>query len=310
MEKLLRSLTRQTLPDAYEIIVIDDGSEDGTREWLLKQGGQIHPSLSFYTQERGGPGSARNAGMEKAAGEIFAFTDTDCIVQPDWLEHLTEPFSAEGVGAAGGSEIINDRDPLLMRCFHYLMTAPLATGGLRGKQGKRLARFYPRTFNMAISRKAYQATGGFKKMFYAEDIELSYRIKQAGFALTYQHAAQVYHRRRSTVTQFVRQLFQMGKARVTLARLHPSSLEPLHTVPALALGLSFLMAFLAISWHPARTIFLSFLVLGLLFLTILGIMSAMHLRSLKAFFLIPVLFILQQGAYGVGFFTSLLRRRS
>ena len=309
LEKLLRSLDRQTLsPSSYEIIVIDDGSEDGTGEWLLEYKEQCAVSLSLYTQVRGGPGTARNTGMEKAAGEIFAFTDTDCIVQPEWLEHLIEPFSAEQVGAVGGSEIINDHDPLLMRCFHYLMTAPLATGGLRGKKGKRLARFYPRTFNMAISRKAYQVTGGFKKMFHAEDIELSYRIKQAGFALTYQDSAQVYHRRRSTVTQFVQQLFHMGKARVTLARLHPSSLEPLHILPALALALSLLLALLAVSWHPALSLFLAYLVLGLLFLVMLGITSTMKLRSLKAFFLIPLLFILQQSAYGFGFFTSLLRR--
>ena len=195
-----------------------------------------------------------------------------------------------------------------MRCFHYLMTAPLATGGLRGKKGKRLAHFYPRTFNMAISRKAYQVTGGFRKMFHAEDIELSYRIKQAGFALTYQDAAQVYHRRRSTVTQFVRQLFHMGKARVTLARLHPSSLEPLHVLPAVALVLSFLLALVAVCWHPAVPLLLAYLVLGLLFLVMLGIASTMKLRSLKAFFLIPLLFILQQSAYGLGFFTSLIRR--
>ena len=72
-------------------------------------------------------------------------------------------------------------------------------------------------------------------MFHAEDIELSYRIKKAGFDLTYEDAAHVYHRRRSTVAQFVRQLFHMGKARVTLSRLHPSSLEPLHVLPAVAL---------------------------------------------------------------------------
>ena len=205
LAKLLRSLNKQTLsPSSYEIIVVDDGSEDGTVEWLLEHKEQLTVSLSCYTQVRGGPGTARNLGMEKAVGEIFAFTDTDCIVQPEWLERLIEPFSSEEVGAVGGSEIINDHDPLLMRCFHYLMTAPLATGGLRGKKGKRLARFYPRTFNMAISRKVYQATGGFKKMFHAEDIELSYRIKQNGFDLVYEDSARVYHRRRNNLTQFLK----------------------------------------------------------------------------------------------------------
>ena len=83
LEKLLHSLNRQTLSSSsYEIIVIDDGSKDGTGEWLLEYKEQSAVALSCYTQVRGGPGTARNTGMEKAVGEIFAFTDTDCIVQP------------------------------------------------------------------------------------------------------------------------------------------------------------------------------------------------------------------------------------
>ena len=74
-----------------------------------------------------------------------------------------------------------------------------------------------------------------RPLFHAEDIELSYRIKQEGFKLVYEDSARVYHKRRNTVAQFIRQLFNMGKARVTLARLHPGSLEPLHVLPTAAL---------------------------------------------------------------------------
>ena len=310
LQALLHSLNSQTFPaTCYEIIVVDDGSNDGTGEWLIKQKDQFKVSTTFYTQVRGGPGAARNAGMDKAKGDIFAFTDTDCIAEPEWLEQLIKPFTSDKVGAVGGSEIINDNDPLLMRCFHYLMTASLTTGGLRGKQGKRLAHFYPRTFNMAISRKAYKQTGGFKPLFHAEDIELSYRIKKGGFDLVYQGAARVYHKRRNTVAQFVRQLFNMGKARITLARIHPGSLEPLHVLPAVALCVFVLLASIAVCWQPALTFFLSCCALGMLFLIVLGADASLKLHSLKAFLSIPFLFILQQTAYGAGFITSLIRRK-
>jgi len=177
LEELLHSLNNQTLsPSQFEIIVVDDGSGDDTEEWLMKNIDKFKAKISFYTQIHRGPGAARNLGMEKAEGDIFAFTDTDCIAQPNWLENLIKPLHSEKVGAVGGKEIINNKDPILMRCFHYLMTSPLTTGGLRGKRGRRLAHFYPRTFNMAISRKAYQATKGFKKM---------------GFDLIYQDSAKV-----------------------------------------------------------------------------------------------------------------------
>ncbi len=310
LKKLLCSLNDQTLPPSqFEIIVVDDGSSDGTEEWLMKNMNQFKAKISYHTQVHGGPGAARNLGMEKAHGNIFAFTDTDCIAEPHWLEHLIKPFNSAKVGAVGGKEIINDEDPLLMRCFHYLMTSPLTTGGLRGKKGKKLAHFYPRTFNMAISRKTFQATEGFKKMFHAEDIELSYRIKQNGFDLVYEDSARVYHRRRNNLAQFLKQIFHMGKARITLARLHPSSLEPLHALPALSLLFSILLILLSIYWHPAFFILKLFLVLGLFFLTVIGINSAVNLHSLKAFFLVPFSFVLQQVAYGSGFFTALISHK-
>lgn len=308
LEGLLASLARQTLsPGSFEVIVVDDGSADGTREWLDEHKGGFGFLFSWFAQEHRGPGAARNLGMQNASGDILVFIDTDCIPQPDWLEQLIQPFASGTVGAVGGREIINERDPLLMRCFHYLMTAPLTTGGMRGKEGKRLARFYPRTFNMAISRKAYEATGGFRNMYHAEDIELSFRIRQAGFELLYEGRAQVYHRRRSTVVQYARQLFNMGKARVTLARLHRGSLEPLHMLPSLLVVAALFLALLPAWLHFAPYILLPGIAAVLLFLVLLGIDSASRLHAPSAFFIIPFLFILQQGAYGIGFLLSLLR---
>jgi GT2 family glycosyltransferase len=162
---------------------------------------------------------------------------------------------------------------------------------------------------MAISRKVYQETGGFKPLFQAEDIELSYRIKQKGFKLIYEDSARVYHKRRNTIGQFIRQLFNMGKARVTLARLHPGSLEPLHVLPAVALCFFILLFCLAVCWQPVLPFFLACCTVGMFFLIILGTDASLKLHSFKAFFTVPFLFVCQQSSYGLGFITSLIRRK-
>jgi GT2 family glycosyltransferase len=143
-------------------------------------------------------------------------------------------------------------------------------------------------------------------MFHAEDIELSYRIRHKGFDLTYQDSAQVYHRRRSKISQFVMQLFHMGKARVTLARLHPSSLEFLHVLPALALTIVVLLSILSLTWQPAFSLLKLFGGFAILLIVLIGIDGALRLHSFRALFLTPLLFMLQQAAYGSGFLISLL----
>ncbi len=308
---LLSSLEKQTLPAAdFEIIIVDDGSADDTLFYLkaLVTGGK--ENLFFCYQKNQGPGAARNRGMAMARGTLFAFTDTDCRPLPEWLEELIKPFSDKQVGAVGGAEEFEPAERALSRAIHFCMTSPLTTGGIRGASGKKLARYYPRTFNMAISREAFERTGGFIQLYHGEDIELSFRIKEAGLALLYNEQARVCHHRRSTMKQFFKQLLRMGEARVALARLHPKMLEPLHVMPALAIII--LSLALVLAAFSSAFMFLLKLLLGaaLLFAVLLGAAASMTRNllikeRLKLFFLVPVVFAVQQAAYGIGFYRGL-----
>ena len=256
---LLSSLEKQTLPAAdFEIIIVDDGSADDTLFYLkaLVTGGK--ENLFFCYQKNQGPGAARNRGMAMARGTLFAFTDTDCRPLPEWLEELIKPFSDKQVGAVGGAEEFEPAERALSRAIHFCMTSPLTTGGIRGASGKKLARYYPRTFNMAISREAFERTGGFKQLYHGEDIELSFRIKKLGLALLYNEKARVCHHRRSTMKQFFKQLLRMGEARVALARLHPKMLEPLHVMPAAGI----LIVCLALALSAFSAVFISLIKLS------------------------------------------------
>ena len=308
---LLSALEKQTLPaDDFEIIIVDDGSADDTLFYLkaLVSGGK--ENLFFCYQKNQGPGAARNRGMAMARGTFFAFTDTDCRPLPEWLDELIKPFSDKQVGAVGGAEEFEPAKRVLSRAIHFCMTSPLTTGGIRGASGKKLARYYPRTFNMAISREAFERTGGFKQLYHGEDIELSFRIKEVGLALLYNEKARVCHHRRSTMKQFFKQLLWMGEARVALARLHPKMLEPLHVMPALGILILFLA--LVLSAFSATFMFLLKLLLGagLLFAVLLGAAASMTRdllikERLKLLFLVPLVFAVQQAAYGIGFYRGL-----
>jgi GT2 family glycosyltransferase len=307
LKKLLHSLTLQILPQKeIEVIVIDDGSHDSTVEFLQEE--QDRGALTFSMQDHKGPGAARNAGMKMAQGRVFVFTDTDCIPHPHWLKNLIQPFEDETVGAVGGPEVTDPEEPILPRCLQFVMTSPITTGGLRGAK-KRLARYYPRTFNMAISRKAYEKVGGFKEWFHGEDVEMSYKIKEAGFKLIYCEEAKVYHHRGSTLSRFFLQLLRMGEARWLLFRTHKELMEPLFLLPPL--GIILLTVLLVLSPFSAAIFSLlkMLLIAGIMYFTIIGLSAWITLKSVKAFFLAPLAFICQHVGYGVGFLIALGKKK-
>ena len=104
------------------------------------------------------------------------------------------------------------------------MTSFLTTGGIRGGK-KKLDKFYPRSFNMGIRRDVYERLGGFSGMRYGEDIDFSIRIMEAGLSDPAISFGMVYHKRRTDLMQFFRQVRHSGEARIALNRKHPGSLN-------------------------------------------------------------------------------------
>ena len=241
VDELLDSLTRQTLRD-FEVVVVEDGSAIPCREVVSKYAGRL--TVHYYNKENSGPGQTRNYGVERAKGEYMLILDSDCILPEDYLEEVEAELRAKKADAFGGPDRAHRSFTDVQKAINYAMTSFFTTGGIRGGK-KKLDKFYPRSFNMGIRKDVYQALGGFSKMRFGEDIDFSIRIFKAGYACRLFPKAWVWHKRRTDLKKFFKQVHNSGIARINLYKKYPESLKLVHMLPAVfTLGVFVLMLLL------------------------------------------------------------------
>ncbi|MCI6503036.1 MAG: glycosyltransferase [Prevotella sp.] len=229
VEELLESLTRQTFRD-FETIIVEDGSEVTCRSVCDKYKDRL--PLSYYEKANSGPGQSRNYGAERAQGEYLIILDSDVVLPDQYLEAVETELSAQPCDAFGGADAAHPSFTPVQKAISYSMTSFFTTGGIRGGK-KKLDRFYPRSYNMGIRRETYQELGGFSPMRFGEDIDFSYRIIEAGCTSRLFPNAWVWHKRRTDLRKFFRQVYNSGIARINLTKRHPGTMKPVHLLPAL-----------------------------------------------------------------------------
>jgi len=306
---LIESIQHLTFDrDRFELIIVDDGSSDGTRALLESYKRQSADHLEFYVQKNQGPGAARNTGMSQAKGDFFIFIDSDCTVPGTWLTEIDRQLEKTKADAFGGPDTYADNFPPLLKAINYTMTSFITTGGLRGKKGKKLAKFYPRSFNMGLSRTLWQKIGGFGSLRHGQDIEFSNRIIQSGAKVVFIENAPVFHKRRTNIRRFYRQVFNWGVARINLYRIDRTMLEPLHTLPAAGTVITFFVLLLAPFFDPFRLLFIAGLILAGAVLLYSMIDAVRIYRDLKPALLLPLIMPAQIFGYGCGFIYNYIRR--
>lgn len=179
----------------------------------------------------------------------------------------------------------------------YTMASVFTTGGIRGGK-KRVGWFQPRSFNMGISRAVYTATGGFHFDRYAEDIEFSIRMKKAGFKVGLIPEAYVYHKRRTTFSQFYDQVFHFGLGRVRVGHAHPEEVKLAHWFPAFfVLG----TCLIPLLWLISVPLFFLAIAFFVIYFLVIFIDSARVNKSLPVAILSVPSAFLQLWGYGLGF---------
>lgn len=309
LKELFESFAHQTLaPEQFEVVIVDDGSSDGTEQFINEIRSNTPFEIQYHYQENKGPGFARTLGMQKAGGDVFIFIDSDCIAPRHYLKTIADAFQAQTIDAFGGPDRSAEAFSAWDKAVNYTMTSFLTTGGLRGASGTKLARYYPRSFNMGLRREVFETVGGFGSIYhYGEDIEFSHRIIKSGARIAFLDDAYVYHKRRSSPAAFVKQVYKMGKARVQLGRIDREMLEPLHFAPAAALIVFFLLLISSIFNNHARWVLIVLLFAFLILCVFLIIHGNRYTKNYTAAALIPVVFGLQLCAYGSGMIVEGIR---
>lgn len=306
LRELTESFEKLDFPrDHFQLIIVDDGSEDGTREYIEQS--DFNFEVEYYRQENKGPGAARNLGMKQAKGEYFMFIDSDCTVPADYLKRIDKRVEEDDLEAFGGPDTYRDDFPPLLKAINYSMTSFIGTGGTRGSK-KSVTKFYPRSFNMGIHRMVYEKIGGMGGLRHGQDMDFSARIYRAGFKVGLIEDAHVYHKRRTNLRRFFKQIFNWGVARINLSRLHPQLIKPIHLAPAIILAgtiLTFLLApFFPLFEGLAYLIFAVAVFLGLFVL----VEASLIYKSLKVGVLAVLTIFIQITAYGLGSWSGLLQR--
>lgn len=293
VDELLQSLTRQTFRD-FEVLVVEDGSSVPCRDVVGKYNEQL--LLRYFEKTNSGPGQTRNYGAERSQGEYLIILDSDCILPPDYLAAIGKELQTAPADAFGGPDRAHESFSDIQKAINYSMTSFFTTGGIRGGK-KKMDKFYPRSFNMGVRREVYLKQGGFSKMRFGEDIDFSIRIFKAGYRCRLFPDAWVYHKRRTDLKKFFKQVHNSGIARINLYKKYPESLKLVHLLPALfTLGTTVLLI---------GTIFCPYAPLPLLLYALLvWTDSSLQNHSLRIGFYSIAAAYIQLIGYGTGFWRA------
>lgn len=295
IDELLSSLTKQTFTKPYEVVVVEDGSTITCQHIIDLYKEKL--SISYYYKPNSGPGDSRNFGMEKAKGDYFIIFDSDCLIPPHYLKTVEEFLQHNYVHCYGGPDAAHESFSDVQKAINHTMTSFLTTGGVRGGSEK-IDKFQPRSFNMGLSKQAYQLTKGYGKIHPGEDPDLSIRLWNLGYDTKLISNAYVYHKRRIDFDKFFKQVNKFGKARPILDKWYPKYAKLTYWFPVVYLLQSIISIILSLNG------IFEMLILNILYLFLISIEGTIKNSNFKIGFLSIFTTLVQFYGYGLGFLKS------
>ena len=284
----------------YEIIVVDDGSQDGTKQIAQKWAARV------ASQSNAGPASARNTGARMALGTYLAFTDADCIPEHDWLAQLMQPFGNPNIIGVKGA--YRTQEQALISRFVQIEYE------YKYSRMKRLKAIdFIDTYSAAYRRDVFLENDGFNELFpvpSVEDQELSFRLSRKGYLMIFQPDAIVHHRHDSSIWEYIARKFGIGYWKALMLRWLPEkTLLDSHT-PSSQRWQIVLLAFVILC--GATSLFLPYagwlavVSLALFYLFCIPFLGYVWVNNRQVFLLTAILLIIRALSLGLGLIIGLI----
>lgn len=298
IDELLESLVLSDYDKPFEVVIVEDGSSIPCKNNLEKFVNKL--DISYYFKENSGPGDSRNFGMKKAKGDYFLIFDSDCIIPKGYLSEVSKNLQNAYVDCFGGPDKALDSFSDIQKAINFAMTSFLTTGGIRGGS-EQIDKFQPRSFNMGLSKKAFEASGGFGNIHPGEDPDLSIRLWNLGFETKLFSSAFVYHKRRIDWNKFSIQVTKFGKARPILNSWYPKYSKITYFFPS-AFIIGLFVSLLLLIFNQDLFFKMYFIYFVLIF-----IVASFQNKSLKIGYLSLIAVWKQFFGYGKGFIISYMK---
>ncbi|AXT20549.1 glycosyltransferase [Flavobacteriaceae bacterium AU392] len=295
VKELLESFTKLNGDKSFEIVLVEDGSTISSKPIANTYKSILN--ISYFFKENSGPGSSRNYGMRSARGDYFIILDSDCILPPNYLVIVLERLNRDYIDCFGGPDSAHESFTSLQKAINFSMTSFITTGGIRGKKSS-IDKFQPRSFNMGISKKAFEATNGFGQIHPGEDPDLSIRLNKLGFQTVLISEAYVYHKRRISWSKFYKQVYKFGMTRPILNSWYPETRKITYWFPSIfILGLVCSIILFGLGFKYALILYGAYFALSF-------ILSLISTKELTVALLSIIAIIIQFFGYGYGFLKS------
>jgi len=223
LRKCLEAFSNQTYPrENWEIVAIDDGSTDGTKE-LLEESSRRISNLRHFSQPQGGPAKARNLGIKEAKGPVILLTGDDCIPDAKLLEeHNRSHQKEQNIAVLGHIDWHPDLEVTPFMKFLHL-GAQFAFPTIK-RFGPSVPYGFFYTSNISLSKRLLLDSGGFDEDFthaVLEDAELGYRLWKTGMRIVYNSKAITYHYHPVNLENYVQRNYRLGLATALIYKKHP-----------------------------------------------------------------------------------------